>query len=653
MFTKLAARNVKRQMRNYLIYFMTVTVAVALLFALCNMVFSPQLQLDGESNSGVKNGLMGLIAFISIVVTFVIGYAASFMLKFRKQEFGMYLTLGMTRNHILLIFLIETAIMGTIALGSGVLLGLFFYQSMTAIMLKLMQMELVIASYSVKGLLITITLVVAIYLVSALAVVIYLKIVDLQELLRMDQKVKERKKHLQAWILITILSFLVLMGTALAFNQSTERLYIFGYGNEENMVLLQLLILSVALIVLHIGLGKSLIPLLLKNKTFSSRGTNTFTLRQLSGSININSVMIGLMAFLLMVSIVASNGAFCFKLMARAQHESSNPFDVTYVEETDPSIDTTRAILPEEAEPVIEKYAKIKAKCPYTTYTGKNDGGNSLYTGSFISESDFNALCKALNYQRVELKDQFLVVLCESSLIDMDYSSCVLEFGDQSYTFGGKREGQSPLLFHGMYTVVPDEAVKYLKADDRGIGYVLTQKRYDARALQRELTYTYTTTDGDEEYLDRHCDYWLKEIDRQVTDSGIAIFVIGGIYIAAAFLLTVMAILALKILSGLNEDRRRYQNLFRLGVGEQQQNQTLLCQTASFFFQPLLLPLLFSIPIGWWFGKLLMMHGCVEQIHEMHLTTIVIDLIIIALYTLYFTATYQIAKRSVVQRTRQ
>lgn len=78
-----------------------------------------------------------------------------------------------------------------------------------------------------------------------------------------------------------------------------------------------------------------------------------------------------------------------------------------------------------------------------------------------------------------------------------------------------------------------------------------------------------------------------------------------------------------------------------------------LRQTASFFFQPLLLPLLFSIPVGWWFGKLLMMHGCEAQIHEMYLTTAIIDLIIIALYTLYFTATYQIAKRSVVQRTGQ
>lgn len=167
MLAKLALRNVRRQMSNYFVYFMTVILTVALLFALCNMIFSPQLNLDAESNSGMKNGLMVLIAFVFVIVTFVLGYAASFLLKFRKQEFGMYLTLGMTRNNILLIFLTETLIMGIVALGTGILLGLFFYQGMVAIMMKLMQLELTFASYSAKGLLVTIGLVIAIFLLSA------------------------------------------------------------------------------------------------------------------------------------------------------------------------------------------------------------------------------------------------------------------------------------------------------------------------------------------------------------------------------------------------------------------------------------------------------------------------------------------------------
>ena len=41
--TKLAARNVKRQIGNYLIYFITVSLTVALMFAINNVIFEEQL----------------------------------------------------------------------------------------------------------------------------------------------------------------------------------------------------------------------------------------------------------------------------------------------------------------------------------------------------------------------------------------------------------------------------------------------------------------------------------------------------------------------------------------------------------------------------------------------------------------------------------
>ena len=38
MFAKLALRNVRRQIRNYLIYFVTVSLSIALLFAVSNVL---------------------------------------------------------------------------------------------------------------------------------------------------------------------------------------------------------------------------------------------------------------------------------------------------------------------------------------------------------------------------------------------------------------------------------------------------------------------------------------------------------------------------------------------------------------------------------------------------------------------------------------
>ena len=110
MFSKLAFRNVKRQIGNYLIYFITVSLTVALMFAVNSAIFSRELMEKASAIQELRAGLIALTVFVSLIVAFVLGYATSFMLKLRKREFGTYLTLGMTRKNILSVFLLESSI---------------------------------------------------------------------------------------------------------------------------------------------------------------------------------------------------------------------------------------------------------------------------------------------------------------------------------------------------------------------------------------------------------------------------------------------------------------------------------------------------------------------------------------------------------------
>lgn len=115
MFAKLALRNVKRQIGNYLIYFITVSLTVALMFAINNVIFSPQLQEYAVNIPELRNGLLTLTVLLSLIVALVLGYATSFMLKLRKREFGTYLTLGMTRKNILCLFILRACFSGGIS----------------------------------------------------------------------------------------------------------------------------------------------------------------------------------------------------------------------------------------------------------------------------------------------------------------------------------------------------------------------------------------------------------------------------------------------------------------------------------------------------------------------------------------------------------
>ena len=72
--------------------------------------------------------------------------------------------------------------------------------------------------------------------------------------------------------------------------------------------------LAASIVLFHVGAAKSMVNLLLKNGRFKSRGTNAFTLRQLSGKLSANAVMAGALAFLLAFAVIGANVSFVQKV---------------------------------------------------------------------------------------------------------------------------------------------------------------------------------------------------------------------------------------------------------------------------------------------------------------------------------------------------
>ncbi len=141
----------------------------------------------------------------------------------------------------------------------------------------------------------------------------------------------------------------------------------------------------------------------------------------------------------------------------------------------------------------------------------------------------------------------------------------------------------------------------------------------------------------------------LRWVRSSITENSTsAFFVVGALFIAAVFLLMALAILALKILSNLAEDKCRYKVLYHLGAGEQEQSSALFWQTFSFFILPFVFAALMSVPIG--------LIG-VEIALGMHLETMAKQVPVIAgaiavgmtaLYIMYYVATYLLAKRVII-----
>ena len=96
MLLKLAVRNMRRSLRDYAIYFVTLLIAVTVFYAF-NSIGSQQILFDMETSASrsVFDSTTYILGMFSVVVACVLGflilYANQFLIRRRKREFGTYL----------------------------------------------------------------------------------------------------------------------------------------------------------------------------------------------------------------------------------------------------------------------------------------------------------------------------------------------------------------------------------------------------------------------------------------------------------------------------------------------------------------------------------------------------------------------------------
>lgn len=81
MLGKLAYRNTKRNIKDYLIYLITVTASVSLIFAFNLVASSDEIVKLCSSMDAFKNSLFAVNILIIFVICFLINYTTKFMFE--------------------------------------------------------------------------------------------------------------------------------------------------------------------------------------------------------------------------------------------------------------------------------------------------------------------------------------------------------------------------------------------------------------------------------------------------------------------------------------------------------------------------------------------------------------------------------------------
>src|SRR5574344_2928898 len=146
MLFNLAFKNIRKSIKDYSIYFFTLVVAVAIFYIFNSIGSQDSMMFLTESKREMVQVLVMIIGYVSVFVSVVLGfliiYSNNFLIKRRKKELGLYLTLGMSKRKVSTILVIETLLVGILSLLVGLTIGVFLSQFISVLASSLFEADM-------------------------------------------------------------------------------------------------------------------------------------------------------------------------------------------------------------------------------------------------------------------------------------------------------------------------------------------------------------------------------------------------------------------------------------------------------------------------------------------------------------------------------
>src|SRR5699024_371868 len=139
-FRQFAFKNVFRNKRLYVAYFLSSLFTVMVFFTFAIFAFHPELAGD-EMNSNVLQGMSIAGGIIYMFSFFFILYSMSSFLQSRKKEFGILMIQGMSHRQLRWMVFLENMLIGFFAIILGIMLGIIFSKAILLIAENVLALE--------------------------------------------------------------------------------------------------------------------------------------------------------------------------------------------------------------------------------------------------------------------------------------------------------------------------------------------------------------------------------------------------------------------------------------------------------------------------------------------------------------------------------
>lgn len=687
MLFKISLKNIRKSLKDYTVYFFTLILGVAI-FYVFNAIDSQSVMLDVRANvmdiiKLMNDILSGVSVFVSCILGFLIIYASRFLIKRRNKEFGIYLTLGMSKRKISVILFFETLLIGIVSLVAGLVIGTILSQFMSVIVANMFDADMTKFKFifSMKACVKTLIYFAIMYVLVMIFNTFSISRCKLIDLLNAGKKTE--KVTMKNPVVCTIVFVIGVGILSYAYWMVTRGVRTL---NTFDKIGIPIALGCVATFLILWSVSGFMIRIFTSIKSVYYKGVNSFVLRQFCSKINTTVFSTTVICIMLFITISVLSAALSMKDSLSKDLDSMCPVDVqlakysydamseAYATSQDMN-EKDREMLEDSKLSIIEtlnnsgfdaqKYFKDVAEYNiYNTGLTVKDTLGDINTDDYqfmadtimpvMTIGDYNSVARLYGNSTYELNgDEYIIVADYKNMVMIRNQALKKEI---TLSVNGKEykprysecmDGFVQIGVQNMndgILVVPDNAVKPQQVRNMGLSA-------DYRADTKEERYSIETQLDN---LMKNISFkksfisWNSRIDLAESSVGLgALVTFIALYLGIIFLISSAAILALRELSDSADNKERYGMLRKLGVDERMIDMALFKQIGIFFAFPLILALIHSVFGIKFINIILATMGMSSMAASIGLTLAFVAVI----YGGYFLITY-LCSRSIIRPVR-
>ena len=687
MLFKISLKNIRKSLKDYTVYFFTLILGVAI-FYVFNAIDSQSVMLDVRANvmdiiKLMNDILSGVSVFVSCILGFLIIYASRFLIKRRNKEFGIYLTLGMSKRKISVILFFETLLIGIVSLVAGLVIGTILSQFMSVIVANMFDADMTKFKFifSMKACVKTLIYFAIMYVLVMIFNTFSISRCKLIDLLNVGKKTE--KVTMKNPVVCTIVFVIGVGILSYAYWMVTRGVKSI---NIINKIGVPIALGCVATFLIFWSVSGFMIRIFTSIKSVYYKGVNSFVLRQFCSKINTTVFSTTVICIMLFITISVLSAALSMKDSLSKDLDSMCPVDVqlakysydamseAYATSQDMN-EKDREMLEDSKLSIIEtlnnsgfdaqKYFKDVVEYNiYNTGLKVKDTLGDVYTDDyhFIAEaimpvmtiSDYNSVARLYGNSTYELNDDEYIIVADYKNMVMIRNQAlkkgiILSVNGKEYKprYDECKDGFVQIGVQNMndgILVVPDNAVKPQQVRSMGLSADYRADTKEERySIETQLDNLMKNISYKKSFIYRN-----SRIDLAESSVGLgALVTFIALYLGIIFLISSAAILALRELSDSADNKERYGMLRKLGVDERMIDMALFKQIGIFFAFPLILALIHSVFGIKFINIILATMGMSSMAASIGLTLAFVAVI----YGGYFLITY-LCSRSIIRPVR-